>query len=182
MSKKLVACIAILFLSILIYWHYFGYVDKSDVECFKEGIIMLNYVVLNGDTPMVHALMEYFEQVNRELANVRQWVRKEEFPVFIKEGSKIIRLAQEDILYLEGFGDYVRIYTTQRKPVLSQISLKRFEEILDNRYSCRIHRSYIVSIRHINYIEHKRMQIADKLIPISNSYFPELLQHLSVQE
>ena len=65
MSKKLVACIAILFLSILIYWHYFGYVDKSDVECFKEGIIMLNYVVLNGDTPMVHALMEYFEQVKK---------------------------------------------------------------------------------------------------------------------
>ena len=62
MSKKLVACIAILFLSILIYWHYFGYVDKSDVECFKEGIIMLNYVVLNGDTPMVHALMEYLSR------------------------------------------------------------------------------------------------------------------------
>lgn len=143
---------------------------------------MLNYVVLNGDTPAVHALMEYFERVNHELADIRQIVKKDVPPVFIKEGSKIIRLPQEDILYIEGFGDYVKIYTSWRKPILSQISLKRFEEILDNRYFCRIHRSYIVSIRHINYIEHKRMQIGDQLIPISNSYFPDLLRLLSVQE
>lgn len=90
----------------------------------------------------------------------------------MREGNKIIRLKEDEILFIEGFGDYAKVYRSSGKPLLSQIPLKRFEEILDNRSFCRVHRSYIVSIPHINSIEHRRIQIGQSLIPISNSYLP----------
>ena len=126
---------------------------------------MLNCMVLNGDTQAIQALVDYFEKLNSALADVRKLVQKEEMPLFVKEGNKIVRLTKEEILYIEGFGDYVKIYSLTQKPFLSQISLKRFETILDSRYFCRVHRSYIVSILHINCIEHKRIQIKNQLIP-----------------
>ena len=105
-----------------------------------------------------------------------------EQPVFVREGSKIIRLRREDILFLEGYGDYVKIHRTTGKPLLSQVSLKRFEENLADGLFCRVHRSYIVSLSHISYIERKRIRIGDELIPISDSYLPALMGRLALQE
>ncbi|MDD3062441.1 MAG: LytTR family DNA-binding domain-containing protein, partial [Massilibacteroides sp.] len=47
---------------------------------------------------------------------------------------------------------------------------------------CRVHRSYIVAIAHINYIERKRIRIGSELIPISDSYLPALMKQLMLQE
>jgi DNA-binding LytR/AlgR family response regulator len=60
--------------------------------------------------------------------------------------------------------------------------LKRFEEFLDRNRFCRVHRSYIVSLSHINYIERKRIRIGEELIPISDSYLPVLMNNLALQE
>ena len=102
-------------------------------------------------------------------------------PVFLREGTRIVRLNQEDILYLEGYGgDYIKVHRTEGKPILSQVSLKRFEECLGGNF-CRVHRSYIVSLSHINYIERKRIRIDGALIPISDSYLPTLMNKLCMQ-
>ena len=98
------------------------------------------------------------------------------------EGSKIIRLRREEILFLEGYGDYVKVHRINGKPLLTQVSLKRFEEFLDRNRFCRVHRSYIVSLSHINYIERKRIRIGEELIPISDSYLPALMNNLALQE
>ena len=97
-------------------------------------------------------------------------------------GSKIIRLRREEILFLEGYGDYVKVHRINGKPLLTQVSLKRFEEFLDRNRFCRVHRSYIVSLSHINYIERKRIRIGEELIPISDSYLPALMNNLALQE
>ena len=105
-----------------------------------------------------------------------------ERPIFVREGSKIIRLRREEILFLEGYGDYVKVHRINGKPLLTQVSLKRFEEFLDRNRFCRVHRSYIVSLSHINYIERKRIRIGEELIPISDSYLPALMNNLALQE
>ena len=85
-------------------------------------------------------------------------------------------------LFLEGYGDYVKVHRINGKPLLTQVSLKRFEEFLDRNRFCRVHRSYIVSLSHINYIERKRIRIGEELIPISDSYLPALMSSLTLQE
>lgn len=102
-------------------------------------------------------------------------------PLFVKEGNKIIRLRKEEILFLEGYGDYVKIHVREGKPLLSQMSLKKFEEALPGKNFCRVHRSFIVAISQINYIEKKRIRIGKELIPISESYFQAFLNRLELQ-
>ena len=136
---------------------------------------MLKCITFDGDASTLNALMGYFEKLDKALEQTEQ-------PVFVREGSKIIRLRKEEILFLEGYGDYVKIHRTNGKPLLSQVSLKRFEENLTDSLFCRVHRSYIVSLSHISYIERKRIRIGDELIPISVSYLPALMGRLALQE
>lgn len=145
---------------------------------------MLKCITFDGDAATLNSLMGYFEKLDRALAEVNEVLNKEqtEQPIFLKEGSKIIRIQRKDILYLEGYGDYVKIHRTAGKSLLSKVSLRRFETCLAGKEFCRVHRSYIVAISHINYIEKKRIRIGNELIPISDSYLPGLMDQLLLQE
>lgn len=145
---------------------------------------MLKCITFDGDASTLDTLMSYFERLDKALADVHEVLHKEtaEQPVFVKEGNKIIRLKKEEILYLEGYGDYVKIHRTNGKTLLSQVSLKKFEESLTDGNFCRVHRSYIVALSQINYIERKRIKIGNDLIPISESYLPAFLNRLALQE
>lgn len=90
--------------------------------------------------------------------------------LFIKSDYKIIKIHLNDILYIEGCNDYVKIITSNSKPILSLLSLKALEEKLPSREFSRVHRSYIVSLKKINSIEKKRIKIENSFIPISQSY------------
>lgn len=144
---------------------------------------MLKCITLDGDVSTLNDLMEYLEKIDRALAEVNGLLgsKRVEQSVFLREGSRIVRLNQEDILYLEGYGgDYVKVHRIEGKPILSQVSLKRFEECLGENF-CRVHRSYIISLSHISYIERKRIRIEGALIPVSDSYLPMLMSKLRMQ-
>lgn len=145
---------------------------------------MLKCITFDGDTSTLNTLMGYFEKLDKALNEVHDVLNKEqsEQPIFVREGARIIRLHREDILYLEGYGDYVKIHCCNSKPLLSQISLKRFEEKLDNSQFCRVHRSYIVALSQINYIERKRIRIGTEMIPISDSYLPALMHRIALPD
>ena len=139
---------------------------------------MLKCITFDGDASTLNTLMGYLEKLDKALADVHQVLSKEqtERPIFVREGSKIIRLRTW------WTSDYVKVHRINGKPLLTQVSLKRFEEFLDRNRFCRVHRSYIVSLSHINYIERKRIRIGEELIPISDSYLPALMNNLALQE
>ena len=144
---------------------------------------MLKCIILDGDIATLNELMEYLEKVNRSLTEVNSLFTANKFSnqsIFLRDGNRIVRINQEDILYLEGYGDYVKVHRTEGKPILSQLTLKHFEECLEGVF-CRLHRAYIVSLSHINYIEHKRIRIEGATIPISDSYMPILMSKLHMQ-
>jgi DNA-binding LytR/AlgR family response regulator len=128
-------------------------------------------------------LMEYLGKIERALDEVNEQLydKRPVQPIFIREGNRIIRLHPDEILYLEGYGgDYVKVHRTNGRPLLSQNSLKNFEDSLNEYGFCRVHRSYIVSLSHIDYIERKRIRIENALIPISDSYLSSLMSKLSL--
>ena len=79
---------------------------------------MLKCITFDGDASTLDTLMSYFEKLDKALADVHEVLHKEtaELPVFVKEGTRIIRLKKEEILYLEGYGDYVKVHRTNGKP------------------------------------------------------------------
>lgn len=145
---------------------------------------MLRSIILNEDAVMLNSLVSYFEKLDRALTEVNEVLNKgaSEQVLFVKDGGRIISIRREEILYLEGYGDYVKIHRAEGKSLLSQISLRKFEDILSSDDFCRVHRSYIVAISKINYIEKKRIRIGGQLIPISDSYFSLLMGKLMLQD
>lgn len=89
--------------------------------------------------------------------------------IFVKNGFKIQRVDLENVLYLESSNDYVSIHT-QKEHILTLDTIKHFEEMLPAEQFVRVHRSFIVALNKINYIENNRIAIGDQLIPISKTY------------
>lgn len=91
--------------------------------------------------------------------------------IFVKSEYKLIHVLYDDILYIEGLKDYVKIYTAKEpKPILSLMSMKTLEEELPAARFVRVHRSYIIQKEKIDSINKKRIVIGSKEIPIGDTY------------
>lgn len=101
---------------------------------------------------------------------------KEENWFFIKSDYRMVKVNFEDILFCEGLKDYTQVYTSKKsKPIITLQNLKTFLDRLPASNFVRIHRSYIVSLNHIESVSKKEVEIGEKVIPIGNSYRNNLL-------
>ena len=89
--------------------------------------------------------------------------------IFIKSGYQTKKIAFDDVLYLESLSDYVKIQTRQGA-ILTLDNLKHLAEELPAHRFMRVHRSYIVALERIDYIENNRIFMQEKPIPVSASY------------
>lgn len=89
--------------------------------------------------------------------------------IFVKDGTRHIRVNYKDIMFIEGLKDYVAIHTPNQKITTLQ-NLKKLEQILPPSDFMRVHNSYIVSIHWIDEVERDSIIIGKKFIPISDSY------------
>ncbi len=88
---------------------------------------------------------------------------------FIKSGNKTVKVYFNKILYIEGQRDYLQIHTEDSK-IMTLLNFKKIQELLDPQRFIRVHKSYVISIDKIDYIENNAIRIKDKLIPVSNTY------------
>jgi len=89
--------------------------------------------------------------------------------IFVKTENRLVKIAFEDIVYIQGMRDYRRIFTKDR----SIMTLQKFSELektIPRDQVCRVHKSYMVSVSKIKDIERNRISISDQLIPISATY------------
>lgn len=105
------------------------------------------------------------------LSQVKQDVGDKDRFMFIKSDYKLIKVDFDDILYIEGVKDYVKIYFNNGKePVMSLMNMKRMEEALPSPEFLRIHRSYIAHMSKIDMIDRFHIVFGEQLLPISDSY------------
>ena len=91
--------------------------------------------------------------------------------LFLKSDYKIKRLNFNDILYIEGLKDYVKVYTqNSARPVMSLITMKLLESKLPEAKFMRVHRSFIVNLERIDTIERSRIVFGKTYIPVSDQY------------
>lgn len=103
--------------------------------------------------------------------------------IFVKDGTKLVKVRLHDILYIEGLKDYVTIYTKQKKIVTLQ-RLKVLETQLPENQFIRIHNSYIVSLEAIDIVHKERVQIGNAFLPISDTYrkaFKEFIERNNIR-
>ena len=89
--------------------------------------------------------------------------------IFIKADYKIYKVNFDDLLYIEGQSEYVTFHTVNRN-ITAYYALKNLELELPESHFVRVHKSYIVSIKHIDYVETNNLVIAGNKIPIGGNY------------
>lgn len=92
--------------------------------------------------------------------------------IFIKTEYRLEGVDVSDILYVEGMGDYRRVVTEGKKIMTLETFQQLFHKLRPDIFF-RVHKSYIVSLNKIKKIERNRISIADKLIPLSDTYRKE---------
>lgn len=90
--------------------------------------------------------------------------------IYVRADYSLIKIDCNEIEYIEGLDDYIKIYLTGKKPVMTLMSLKNVLEKLAPKKFIRVHRSFIVPFGKIKHIRNKKIQLTATEIPIGASY------------
>jgi DNA-binding LytR/AlgR family response regulator len=100
--------------------------------------------------------------------------------LFLKSDYKIRRINFNEILYVEGLKDYVKVFLkNDPKPILSISSMKAIEAKLPEADFMRVHRSFIVNLNRIETIERFRIVFGNVYIPVSDQYKDKFQEFLN---
>jgi len=89
--------------------------------------------------------------------------------LFVRADRKSVRIAFDDLLYIEGLKDYVRIITPAGQ-LLTKESIGQMEERLPAEHFIRIHRSYLVPAAKVSAFTHTEVEIGDRQLPVGRAY------------
>lgn len=97
--------------------------------------------------------------------------------VFLKVDKRLVKIDHHDIIYAEGLGDYIKVYTPTQT-YTTYLTMTKLEALLPAHNFVRIHRSYIINLGHIQYLEGNFVRINDVDLPIGLTYKDALAQKL----
>jgi len=89
--------------------------------------------------------------------------------LFVRSEYKVIKVRLDELHVVEGAGNYVALHIGKTK-LLTLQNMKAFEELLTPFRFIRVHKSYIVSLNHIDAIENNSVIVGHRAIPIGESY------------
>jgi DNA-binding LytR/AlgR family response regulator len=104
-------------------------------------------------------------------------VEKQRDFIFIKSDKKSIKVNISNIMYIEGLGDYIKIFLNDKK-LVTNLSMKKIENLLPGTQFYRIHKSYIISLDKVESIEGNMVKINNTQLPIGNSYRQDFMIHI----
>lgn len=93
--------------------------------------------------------------------------------IFVKTEYRIKKIHFDDILYIEGMKDYLRVVTASEK-IMTLLSFSRLIPRLPTDRFLRVHKSYVVSLEAIDSLEKGKLKIGEAYIPVSDSYKKQL--------
>ncbi|MFD2574596.1 LytR/AlgR family response regulator transcription factor [Spirosoma soli] len=99
-----------------------------------------------------------------------------ETSIYIKSGKDYLKVAYDDILYIEALKDYVTVVTATAR-IIAYKRLKDLEQSLPDQFS-RVHLSYIVNRNCIQKVVANHIWIGTQQIPISDTYRSTFLQRI----
>jgi len=113
-------------------------------------------------------------QKANELYEIRQpkarYVQPENDDIFVNANYSLVKVRMQDITYIEGLKDYVRINLAEGNPVITRMSLKMLEERLKAAKYMRVHKSFMIALDKIESIQKTHVMVAGVEIPISDAY------------
>jgi len=145
------------------------------VEAFELSVV--DYLIKPIALPR---FKQAIEKASEAIESNKEEVKVEEQGfVFVKDNGVLKRISIDDILFLEAMGDYVKVHTSQKFHVV-HATLKSIEEKLPAAKFIRVHRSYIVAINKIDYIQEGTISIGKTTIPVADTHKSNLNRRLNL--
>lgn len=102
--------------------------------------------------------------------------------LFVKVDYRIVRISISDITYIESQSEYLKLHMASGPSLMVLMSIKRMADLLPVNSFVRIHRSYIVNMRHVVDIARLRVRMdADTILPIGESYKDNALRFVNAR-
>ncbi len=98
--------------------------------------------------------------------------------ILVKADKKNYRIGYDELLFLEAMGDYVMFRLTDKK-LMAHGTMKQFQSRLPASLFQRIHKSYVINLKKINYMEGNQIKIGDDKLPVSLTYREDLVKALN---
>ncbi len=150
---------------------------KKDYAAEAFELSVVDYMVKPITLPR---LKQAVDKASEALDSNKEDLKVEEQAfVFVKDNGVLKRISIDDILFLEAMGDYVKVHTAQKFHVV-HATLKSIEEKLPNSKFIRVHRSYIVAINKIDYIQEGTISIGKTTIPVADTHKSNLNKRLNL--
>ncbi len=134
---------------------------------------------------LVNRLQKPNENSAQKVVEKINYQPEEKNRIVVKNGANIKIIPVSDVLYLEAFDDYVKIYTTDGMQ-LKKKTLSFYEQTLDEQKFLRVHRSYIIQLTQLTKVEpydnnnHIAMLKNGTKIPVSRSGYLKLKEVLGI--
>jgi len=122
------------------------------------------------------------QKAEEQLSLRQSKTEKEPESFFIKSNKKNYQVRFNEIIYIEGLGDYIKVYT-DKTHLVTNLSMKKIEEQLPDSSFFRIHKSFIVNLKKISSIEGNMVDVGSRKLTIGNNFrqdFFEKIGRLSV--
>nr|WP_299343777.1 LytTR family DNA-binding domain-containing protein [Allomuricauda sp.] len=100
--------------------------------------------------------------------------------LFVKSDYESVKITMDEIKYIQGLKDYLKIHTLQAKPILTLMSFKEIQTKLPPEQFVRVHKSFVVNIGRIMSIQRSKIIIDDIRIPIGDSFKESFFQRLGL--
>ena len=117
------------------------------------------------------------KSVNRVTERMKQTAVNSTGHIMVKANRKNYRLDLDSIMFLEAQGDYVKFYTNE-KSLMVHGRLKDFLEQLPGDQFVQIHKSYVIPVTKVEFLEGNSVKIGNKRLPVSINYKDQLRRHL----
>ena len=160
--------------------------DQYAVDGFRANALdyLLKPISYADFMEACNKALQWFQLVQQSEQQPATSAPAEEEPrsIFVKSEYKLLQINLDDIRYIEGLKDYVKIYTEQSPhPILSLMNMKAIEQMLPTSRFIRVHRSFIVQKSKIREIERNRIVFGDVYIPIGDSYKQAFLDFINAK-
>lgn len=153
-----------------------GYFQKSQMIIFTTAFD--HYAVMSYELNAIDYLLKPIDFVRFKVAcekalethNLRISAKNDSHIIISSEHEKI-KIVFDNILYIEGLKDYVKIYCEGvHKPILTRMNLKTIHELLSQDMFSRVHKSYIINIKKVTTLQGRVLKIGKVEIPVGSKY------------
>lgn len=116
------------------------------------------------------SFQRFKQAIDKALLFIKTMETKAASYITLRVNYSLVNINTDNILFIEGLDDYLKLYLEDQKPVVVRLTMKAMLEKLPIDKFIRVHRSYIIPLSKVSSVRNKTIRISNKEIPLGSSY------------